>query len=133
VRAAVGALVLGAVLLAGCAGHDGEQAVSIYFWNESDREFGYAPDPQTDPPDFGSIPLGMVTIGCAWMPEGWTVQVFEAPVTPTSTGNAVAQVVGDDFPGPEADVWIRVTKGGTVLTGSGVPVWWQQDRQQCGV
>jgi hypothetical protein len=123
--------VLAVLVLGGCAGHKGDQAVSVYMWNESGRELGYRPDPLGEPPEYGVVSAGKQTTGCIWRPEGWSIEILDSPPTPVSPDRTVAQVNGAPYPGSEADVWIHMDTEGRIETGGAVPGWWSEARQVC--
>jgi hypothetical protein len=129
---AVQLVVLAVLVLGGCTDHKGDQAVSVYMWNESGRELGYLPDPVGTPPEYGVVSAGKQTTGCTWRPEGWRIEILDSPASPVSGGRTLAQVSGAAYPGWEADVWIHVDADGRIETGGGVPPWWSEARQVCG-
>src|SRR5262245_23249002 len=92
--------VLAAAIVAGCAGHQDDQAGCMYLWNESDRALGYVPTPQGTPPEYGVIATGKQTIGCTWRKRGWWIAILDSPASPVSDGTALAQVSSADYPAP---------------------------------
>ena len=121
------------VALAGCGpDRSRQQAVALYFWNQTDEAMGYFVDPQTDPPSLGSIQTGVTSAGCGWLPNPWTISITQEPAHPDRRENLVRdRVVIHDRQARSASVWIRIAPNGTIETGAGVPEWWETDVQVC--
>ena len=132
IRGATALTLVLAVALAGCGpDRSRQQAVAMYFSNQTADEFGYSIDPETDPSIRRAIHQGVTRSGCGWLQNPWTLMVTEAPGKAGPDNPVRALLTTPDRAAREVAIWISIAPDGRIKSGQGVPDWWETDVQVC--
>ena len=86
----------------------------------------HQPDPE------GPVNQRPTTIGCSKVGRDWELIVDQTDARINPAAEFEHRVSGDAFGDVDVlSLWLSVEADGTVITGEGVPEWWQADIQRC--
>jgi len=86
----------------------------------------HEPDPE------GPVSQRPMTSGCSRVGRDWELIVDQTETRIDPAADFEHRVSGDAFGDPDVlSLWMSVEADGTVVTGEGVPDWWQADIQRC--
>ena len=86
----------------------------------------HQPDPE------GPVNQRPATIGCSQVGRDWELVVDQTDTRIDPAADFELSVSGDSFGDLDVlSLWLSVEADGSVLTGEGVPEWWQADIQRC--